>query len=351
MTLESKVLNYIREHQLIKPGDRVLLALSGGPDSVCLFHILRNLRSRLKFTLFSAHLDHGLRPGSEKDRKFCVELCDKYRIPIQTKKVSLKPTASEETSRKVRYNFLASAAEHFSCHSIATGHNQDDQSETVLLRLIRGTGLQGLAGIKPRRPLSTAYRGRPLSPQSKIYIMRPFLPVSREEITGFLKTKKSRFMTDSTNREDKYLRNKIRHKLLPLLTSYNPKFKETLSRLTEILSADYQYISNQASSFVEKTQGSGAIPALSMLGQVYGTSIKFPLKEFSTLPLALQREVIRQAVSTLSGTSYRTTYEEVETLRHFLLSGPKKHCQLLENLLISTEKNVISLSLLNGETK
>ena len=172
MSIENKVLNYIRDHQLIKPGDRVLLSLSGGPDSVCLFHILRSLRSRIKFNLFSAHLDHGLRLDSEKDSNFCTQLCAKYQIPIQTKKVFLKPTTSEENARKVRYEFLASAAGHFSCHSIATGHNQDDQAETVLLRLIRGTGLQGLAGIKPNRPLSTAYRGRPLSPQSKISILR-----------------------------------------------------------------------------------------------------------------------------------------------------------------------------------
>lgn len=326
MTLENKVLNYIREHRLIKPGDRVLLSLSGGPDSVCLFHILRNLRSRLKFTLFSAHLDHGLRTDSEKDSNFCVELCAKYQIPIRTKKVSLKPTASEETARKVRYRFLASAAEHFSCHSIATGHNQDDQAETVLLRLIRGTGLQGLAGIKPRRSLS---------PQSKISIIRPLLPISRKEIMEFLKTKKCRFMTDSTNRKDKYLRNKLRHKLIPLLASYNPKIKETLFRLTEILSADYQYISNQASSFVEETQGSGAI---------YGTSIKFPLKEFSTLPLALQREVIRQAVSNISGTSYRTTYEEVESIRRFFLSGHNKTLKVSNNLLVSKQKTFLSLA-------
>ena len=104
MKIQNKVLEYITEHSLIKKGDRVLLALSGGPDSVCLFHLLRVLQTRLKFSVFAGHFDHGLRPLSEKDSVFCEELCAKYRVPFLTGKGSLKSGTAEDTSRKARYD-------------------------------------------------------------------------------------------------------------------------------------------------------------------------------------------------------------------------------------------------------
>ena len=200
MELENKVLRYIQKHSLIKKGDRILVALSGGPDSVCLLHVLRHLQHYLQFSIFAAHFDHGIRKDSEEDSLFCKDLCTKYRVPFFLEKGHLKKSASEDISRRRRYEFLKRSAEYFSCHSIATGHQQDDQAETVLLHLLRGTGIQGLSGIRPWRFFSG---------DSKIRLIRPLLSVSREEIIKFLKEKKFDYVTDTSNIAKRYQRNKV----------------------------------------------------------------------------------------------------------------------------------------------
>ncbi|MCX5642008.1 MAG: tRNA lysidine(34) synthetase TilS [Candidatus Omnitrophica bacterium] len=313
MKIQNKVLAYTTEHFLINKGDRVLLALSGGPDSIALFHLLRVLQTRLKFSVFAGHFNHGLRTLSESDALFCRELCAKYRIPFQTGKGSLKPGASEDTSRKARYDFLKKTAGDFSCHSIATGHQLDDQAETIILHLIRGTGLQGLSGIMPSRPVS---RG------SKINLIRPMLSVSRIEISAFLAENDYRFVGDATNLDPKFQRNRIRLELLPLLAEYNPNIKGTLFRMAEILNADYRYISGQAADFL-KTY---------CFFENTSKGYRIPVKEFASLSLSLQREILRQALSGLMDTSYRVDYEEVEYLRRFFLFGRSQKIRISGNL-------------------
>ena len=328
MKIQNRVLEYIAEHSLVKKGDRALLALSGGPDSVCLFHLLRVLQSRLKFSLFAGHFDHGLRPLSGKDSDFCKELCAKYRVPFLSGKGSLKPGATEDTSRKARYDFLRKTADHFSCHAIATGHQLDDQAETIILRLVRGTGLQGLAGIAPCRPLASG---------SKINLIRPMLSVSRVEISGFLAENNYRFVRDATNLDPKFRRNRVRLELLPLLAKYNPNIKRTIFRMAEILSADYRYISGQAADFLKSRCFLNDISPPPSRGRmkVGGRTQRIPLKEFSALSLSLQREVLRQALSGLMDTLYRVDYEEVEYLRRFFLSGRQQKLRISANLQAS----------------
>ncbi|MFA5392989.1 MAG: tRNA lysidine(34) synthetase TilS [Candidatus Ratteibacteria bacterium] len=342
--IQNKVLEYITEHSLIKKGDRVLLALSGGPDSVCLFHVLRGMQTRLKFSIFTGHFDHGLRPFSGSDSVFCRELSAKYRVPFLAGKGSLKPGTAEDTSRKARYDFLKKTAEHFSCHSIVTGHHLDDQAETIILHLIRGTGLQGLSGITPCRPVLNG---------SKINLIRPMLSVSRVEIAEFLAENNYQFVNDATNLDPKFQRNRIRLELVPLLAEYNPNIKGTLFRMAEILNADYRHISGQAADFLKsrcflKNVGAGLHPRPGK--KENSGDCQIPLKEFSSLSLSLQREILRQALSGLMDTPYRVDYEEVEYLRRFFLSGRSRKIRISGNLQAARAKKSLLLSFM-GELK
>jgi tRNA(Ile)-lysidine synthase len=301
------------------------------------------MQTRLKFSIFTGHFDHGLRARSENDSVFCRDLCAKYRIPFLSGKGSLKPGTAEDTSRKARYDFLKKTADHFSCHSVATGHQLDDQAETVLLHLIRGTGLQGLSGITPCRPLLSG---------SKINLIRPMLSVSRVEVSGFLAENDYRFVSDTTNLDPKFHRNRIRLELLPLLTEYNPNIKGTLFRMAEILNADYRYISEQAAGFLKSRcfrKNVGA-PFMAPAGSINRTptniaeGYKITLKEFSPLSLSLQREILRQALSGLMDTSYRVDYEEVEYLRRFFLSGRVQKIRISGNLQAARSKESLLLS-------
>jgi len=343
MKIQNKVLEYITEHSLIKKGDRVLLALSGGPDSVCLFHLLRVLQTRLKFSIFAGHFDHGLRLLSENDSVFCQELCAKYRILFLTEKGSLKPGTAEDTSRKARYDFLKKTADHFSCHSIVTGHQLDDQAETILLHLIRGTGLQGLSGITPCRPVLSG---------SKINLIRPMLSVSRVEISEFLAEKNYRFVSDATNLDPKFHRNRIRLELLPLLAEYNPNIKGTLFRMAEILNADYLHISDQAADFLKfrcfrKNVGAPFMAPAGLINRTptnVAEGYKIPFKEFSSLSLSLQRAILRQALSGLMDTPYRVDYEEVEYLRRFFIFGRNRKIRISGNLQAARSRESLVLS-------
>jgi tRNA(Ile)-lysidine synthase len=337
MKIQNKVLEYITEHSLVKKGDRVLMALSGGPDSVCLFHLLRVLQTRLKFSIFTGHFDHGLRPRSENDSVFCRKLSAKYRVPFLAGKGSLKRGAAEDVSRKARYDFLKKTADHFSCHSIATGHQLDDQAETILLHLIRGTGLQGLSGITPCRSVLNG---------SKINLIRPLLSVSRIEISGFLAENNYRFVSDATNLDPKFQRNRIRLELLPLLAEYNPNIKKTLFRMAEILNADYRYISGRAAEFLKSRRLFDNIFPPPGRGRMKVGGCKIPLREFSSLPPSLQREILRQALSDLAATPYRVNYEEVEYLRRFFLSGRSQKVRISGNLQATRSKEFLTLSFL-----
>jgi len=249
----------------------------------------------------------------------------------------LKPGTTEDTSRKARYDFLKKTADHFSCHSIATGHQLDDQAETILLHLIRGTGLQGLSGITPCRPVVSS---------SKINLIRPMLSVSRVEISGFLAENDYRFVSDATNLDKKFQRNRIRLELLPLLAEYNPNIKGTLSRMAEILNADYRHISDQAADFL-KSRGllnNVSPPPLRGRMKVEGRVQQIPLKEFSTLSLSLQRETLRQALSGLMNTPYRVDYEEIEYLRRFFLSKRSQKIRISNNIQASKSKEFLVFS-------
>lgn len=203
----TKVKKTISIYDMFSGGDKVLVGLSGGPDSVCLLYILKEFGLKL----YIAHLNHGFRgKESDGDQRFCEELGKRLGLPVFVKKVKIKK--NEESARNARYKFLEDTAKKIGANKIALGHNADDQAETVLMRLLRGAGARGLSGIPPIRGI----------------IIRPLINVWRKEILDYLKKRNIPYRIDSSNLGTDYFRNRIRHELIPYLSKYNPNIKNIL---------------------------------------------------------------------------------------------------------------------------
>ncbi|MBI4349189.1 MAG: tRNA lysidine(34) synthetase TilS [Elusimicrobia bacterium] len=202
---------------LLRRGDRVLVAVSGGPDSVCLADFLARLRDRRRLEVRLAHFDHGLRRGSAGDARFVRALAERLGVGVDVKRLDVRGLARrerrsvEDAGRALRYRALERLARRRRCNKVATGHQKDDQAETVLLHLLRGTSAEGLAGIPERRPLA---RG--------IEVVRPLLALSRAEILEYLRYRGLDRREDPTNRSTEFLRNWVRHELLPQLEKKAP---------------------------------------------------------------------------------------------------------------------------------
>lgn len=241
----NKLSEFIRRYSLISPGDRVVCAVSGGADSVALLFALYLLRQRLGITLEAAHFNHRLRGAeSDADEAFVKEFCDRYEIPLHLGSGEILPGKKglEAAAREARYAFLRSLP-----GKIATAHTADDNAETVLLHLVRGTGLKGLGGIAP-------VNGK---------VIRPMLTITRREVEAFLEEYALPHREDSTNATDLFLRNRIRRKVMPLLLQENPSLAETMSAMALGLREDEEYLSQMVGETLPSVTGlRGMQPAL-----------------------------------------------------------------------------------------
>ncbi len=243
----TEVRRFIEDRQLLQNGDRVLIALSGGADSVVLLHLLNSLKEELGITLYAAHYNHGIR-GEEADRDehFCKVLSEQYGIPFFCEKADVPSIAKqygesvELCGRKLRYRFLDRVARDLGGAKIATAHHSDDNAETVLWNLTRGAGLAGLAGIPVRRD----------------NIIRPLLCCTRAGIEAYCAENDLAYVTDSTNLSDDYTRNKLRHRVMPVLRELNPGAGESIGRTSSILREADEYLTHIS----EKELKSARIP-------------------------------------------------------------------------------------------
>lgn len=230
-----------REYAMLAPGNHILCAVSGGADSVCLLHWLKGQAAEKGFTLTAAHFNHRLRGAeSDRDAAFVEKLCREWKVPCVvgtgdvSREAQRRGAGIEETARALRYDFLERTAEKLGADLIATAHNANDNVETMLLHLIRGSGLQGLTGIRPRR-------GK---------LIRPFLTTTRAEILAYLKEHQLSHVEDSTNADTAYARNRLRHQVIPLLEELNPALIQRLSDTVGYLRADNDYLTAQAMAAV-----------------------------------------------------------------------------------------------------
>ena len=224
-------------------GGLLLCAVSGGRDSVCLLHYLANLAPGRGFSVAAAHLNHKMRPEAQRDEDFVRVLCRKLDVPFYTEAVPVYETAEqwglgvEETGRRLRYDFLQRTADTIGAERIATAHHAQDQAETVLLNLLRGTGPEGLAGIPP-------VRGR---------IVRPLLQTSRREIEDYLEEQGLSYVEDSTNQDTHYARNRLRRELWPQLETINPALTRSIGRTAEILRSENTYLDTLAADYLPQS--------------------------------------------------------------------------------------------------
>lgn len=215
-SLDRRFPQHLRESRLILPSETVVVALSGGLDSVVLLHLLHfHLRS-WNLRLVAAHFDHRMREGSDADADWVAGLCRAWGVPLE-RGVAERPLRGEAEAREARYRFLHAVAERHGAHRVATAHHADDQAETVLFRIIRGTGLRGLAGIPARR-------GK---------LVRPLLPFWRAELLAYARAARLRYREDPTNWSLSYARNRLRHDVLPRLEAIAPGAARALVRLAE----------------------------------------------------------------------------------------------------------------------
>ncbi len=279
----NKILETVFNHKMIKHGDRVLIGVSGGPDSVALCFCLCLIADKFNLAIGVAHLNHCLRGAdSDRDAEFVSDLSKKLNIPFFLKKTDVNQykkrsgLSLEEAARTVRYDFFLKTSEKNSYNKIALGHHKNDNAELILMYLFRGSGLLGAAGIPPVRDE---------------FIIRPFIDISKNDIMEFLSLNNLKYVSDASNKDTIYLRNKIRHELIPLLKKeYNPKITESLTRFANVIKKENQWIDTMIEPLFEK--------------YVFfdkNSHVALSTKELKKKHTAVKRRIIRKALEKARG--------------------------------------------------
>jgi len=293
--LEKKALNTIKRFNMISFNDKILVGVSGGPDSISLLSFLLSLKEKYNLSIYIAHLNHKLRgKDSDKDAEFVINIANKLKLPYRIedcdinqycKKYSL---SIEEAAREYRYKFYANTAKKFNANKISLGHNADDQAETVLMRIIRGCGIEGLTGIPPVRD----------------NIIRPLIECTRGDIEEYCQRKHLKYRTDSTNKKSIYFRNKIRLELLPILSAeYNENIKNNLLKLGNISAEVSEYLQAETET--------------AFINVIYKESkgkVIIDLEKLKILPLVLKRRIIRKSIKMVKGDLYDINFKHIHQI-------------------------------------
>ncbi len=334
--LERRVLRYVRDEAVVRPGERVLAAVSGGPDSTALLVVLSHLASALDLTVVAAHFDHGLRgrTAARRERSHVESLCRRLEVPVRLGAGDTRAHARsrrlslEEAARELRYGFLAEAATGTGCTVVATGHTASDQVETVLLHLIRGSGLAGLAGMAPRAPW-------PLTGRDDPEVSRPLLCLGRQETADYCQSQGLDPVDDPTNVSPRFLRNRVRVELLPLLRQYNPQIDSALLRTAETARADLAVLEGMASDALVNDGG--------------GQAVILSRSRLKELPEGLQRHALRLAVRRLLGDTRDIEGDHIEALIAGLAAEPGHHVDLPRGLRFDMGNEGAILALTQAE--
>lgn len=311
--IREQFLRTIQKFRMIDKGETVFAAVSGGRDSVTLLYLLCELKKARKLKLAILHVNHQLRgKASHQDEAFVKKLAQKFKLPLYSVRAQLKEKlrsrkiSLEEAGREARYQFFEHAAKAKRAQKIAVAHTQDDQAETVLMRLITGTGLQGLQAIRPKRKLNGAY------------LIRPLIEIPRSEIQKFVKANHIQFREDTSNRSLRFLRNRIRLKLIPFIErGFNPQVKKALARLPHLLDVDLSFLDESARIYYQR-----------LADQRNPGEVKFAKKSFLKLKPSIQYRLVNCALTALGGSEldfdhWNTFLETLHSKRHIRLQMPK----------------------------
>jgi tRNA(Ile)-lysidine synthase len=288
----KRIQNTAHTYKLWSEGSRILVGVSGGPDSMCLLHVLVRLAPKYHWQLHLAHVNYGLRgEDSNKDEGLVKDMARTYNLPCAILRPRIEQSANlEEYLRDIRYQFFNETRMRYEFHTIAIAHTQNDQAETVLMRLLRGTGLSGLSSMKPKNGT----------------IIRPLLFTDRKHINAYNARHSVAFRLDQSNQDPRFLRNKIRHELIPFLEErYNPSLIKTLSQTARLLSDDYTALLDHTKNTLIPTEH-------------HAYSISFSREAFFALSDSDQKMFLRQNCSFLYGNTKGITLQHIEETIAFL---------------------------------
>ena len=299
--LEEEILKTITKYNLIKSGDKIVLGVSGGPDSICMLQVLNNLKEKLNFEIVVCHINHGIRENAKLDEEYVVEFCDRIGVQcfvLHAKAIDFSKENKiglEEAGRKIRYDYFNEIKEKTSSNKIAIAHNRNDNVETIILNILRGTGPSGLKGIMP---------------QNGIYI-RPLIETDRKDIEDYTKILNPRH--DESNDENEFSRNKVRNIVIPFIKKeFNPNINETVLRLSNLISEESDYLYNET-----KKAYKDVLVGENIDNEVYNELNKYrinsaenenlkmvlDLKKFNCLDNVIQKRIILYSIEKIFGTT------------------------------------------------
>jgi len=312
--MEETFKNTLKKFNLLKAKDKVILGVSGGPDSMAMLYQFHKIQKEFKLHLVCAHFNHSLRKEADSEEELIRKACTKLGMKFISAKKDVQSffngDSLEQTARNLRFDFFMNISRQTKIKKIALAHHKDDLIETVLMRLIRGSGLKGLRGFLPKSKFRS------------LTVIRPFIEVRKKEILKALKQDKISFCIDKSNFEDKFFRNRLRLKLLPLLEELNPNIVNNLYNLAASISQDYDFIYWFSSR-----------EFLGLRKKETAKSISLDLDGLKKLPLAIFNNVIRIAIEHLQGNTRRLETKHLNELRDLVFNRPKRSIVDLPNLL------------------
>jgi tRNA(Ile)-lysidine synthase len=304
---------------------QVLVGVSGGPDSICLLHLVK----LAGFPVTAAHYNHMLRSESDDEARGVAMVCEKLGVDLVTDKGDVESFATRESlsietaARVLRYQFIFRQAEKIEAQAVLVGHHADDQIETILLHLVRGSGPDGLIGMR--------YLTLPNEWSGRIPLVRPLLKIWRSTILDYLQSQDIPFFIDKSNADRKYVRNKIRHELIPLMETINPQVKRSLWKLVDILSADIQIIDSMVQTEWERI--------INFQNQGY---IGFERDKLLELPVSIKRRLIRKALSYIKGCDKEIYFDETQRAVNWLdLDNPTGRVDLADGIYLMFENEYV----------
>ncbi len=284
--MKQKVIETIRKYNLIEDGDKIVLGVSGGPDSISMLNILKEIKDAqiIKFEIYVAHINHMIRKEAIDDEKYVEDYCNRNNIKCYIKRIDVvkiandKKMGTEEAGRNARYDFFEEILKDTDSNKIAIAHNKNDKIETIIMHLLRGSGLSGLKGIEPIRDNK---------------FIRPLIECERSEIEQYCEENKLNPRIDKTNFENEYTRNKIRNIVIPYIKQeFNPNILQTLSRLSEVVTEEVEYVDKQTQKIYQQ-----------ILIEKTDKQISLNLKKFNEQEKIIKSQLILLATKQLMGST------------------------------------------------
>ena len=291
--MRSEILKTIKKYNLIENGDSIVIGVSGGPDSICLLHVLNDLKNELNFKIYVAHINHMIRKEADEETEYVKSFCKNIGVECFVKRIDVIKISkelkmgTEEAGRKIRYDFFEEVLKNTNSNKIATAHNNNDKVETIIMNILRGSGIAGLKGLDPIR-------------ENKF--IKPLLEISREEIEAYCEENRLAPRIDKSNNENIYTRNKVRNSVIPYIKKeFNPNILKTINRLSEVATEENEYLDKiTIQAFNEINVG--AISEGNLEKNKETETITLNLKKFNNLELVIKRRLILYTINELLGT-------------------------------------------------